>query len=84
MSRDQPFDSEKAYCAIQSINSVLLALIETHPNPAELALALQKSAEKSRDFFLEGKNTDRVINLIEEGIIRFAIYAEAYSERESS
>lgn len=83
MSMDEAFDAEKAYCAIQSINSVLLALIETHPNPAELTLALQRSAEKSRDFLLESKNSDQVIELIEKGILYFATYAAAYSQRKT-
>lgn len=83
MPKDDPFTEEKAYCAIQALHSVVLALIETHPDRPALAAALRSSAEKSRDYFLETKNPDKVIDQIEQAILYFATYAETHARHKS-
>lgn len=53
MSKDEPFTEEKAYCAIQALHSVVLALIETHPDKSAAGCGTEGiSGEVSR--FLSG------------------------------
>lgn len=73
----EPFDEDKAYCSIQAINGVLMAMIAAHPNRALLAQELRKGADNAEALLLDTPNADHIIETIQKQITSFAKLAEA-------
>lgn len=73
---NETFDDEKAYCVLQALNSVVMALIASHPDPMRLATELRREAEETREYLLDTRNQDEMIENIGIQILRFANFAE--------